>query len=187
MRALIFLFLLTSCFIPKDFSTDSTRHNWGNLHWPRASNPIEIQVVSHLSPEYEKLLPIVLKEWEESGLVIFHYEGTVNSCKSMDGYILVYDDNFGDIAWYGLATVWTINKEYIYKGTIQLNSFYSKMINPAAKQHVLCQEVGHILGLSHQKESDSCMNDESDLTNENYMHPNLNDYYELSRIYGNSY
>jgi hypothetical protein len=54
-----------------------------------------------------------------------------------------------------------------------------------ARQHVMCQEIGHDFGLGHQDESgadlNTCMDYSSALDN---PHPNQHDYEQLEAIYG---
>ena len=62
--------------------------------------------------------------------------------------------------WLGLARVFLDADGHITKGEVKLNTFVlSSYPNAqAAADHVLCQELGHILGLDHQDGPNSCMN-----------------------------
>ena len=74
------------------------------------------------------------------------------------------------------------NDYYFGSSTYQYN-------NEAEKLHVICQEVGHTLGLDHQSTDgtslDTCMDyyHNTSATDTSSTHPNQHDYDELSIIY----
>ncbi|EKD87458.1 MAG: hypothetical protein ACD_36C00073G0005 [uncultured bacterium] len=92
----------------------------------------------------------------------------------------------------GLAQIW-VSGDHITKGLAKVNDSYfntSTYNTPAWKNLVMCQEVGHTLGLDHQDEAfdnpnlGTCMDYTSDPdgppSNE---HPNAHDYEQLETIY----
>ncbi len=84
--------------------------------------------------------------------------------------------------WLGLARVFLDEDGHITKGEVKLNTMILSRpeYGPDAADHVLCQELGHILGLDHQPDSDSCMNG-ADLGD--YTSPNAHDFNTLLDIY----
>lgn len=68
----------------------------------------------------------------------------------------------GNPNWIGLAQIKIDSDGHIVEGKITLNSAYANYDNDNGTdniwKHVLCQEVGHILGLQHSGEA-TCMND----------------------------
>ncbi len=68
----------------------------------------------------------------------------------------------GNPNWIGLAQIKIDSDGHIVEGKVTLNSAYANYDNGNGTaniwKHVLCQEVGHILGLQHSGE-DTCMND----------------------------
>lgn len=64
--------------------------------------------------------------------------------------------------WLGLAQIW-IEDGHIVKGKVSLNTTFllgDPRFMPEATAHVLCQEMGHIWGLGHNRNDlDTCMND----------------------------
>lgn len=90
----------------------------------------------------------------------------------------------------GLAQIWVSGGEHIVQGITKVNDTYFNIptYNTTAwKNLVMCQEVGHTLGLDHQDENfnnanlGSCM----DYTGnpESNQHPNQHDYEQLELIY----
>lgn len=89
----------------------------------------------------------------------------------------------------GLAQLYVYG-DHITKATVKMNDYYFNQtrFNTAGwKNLVMCQEIGHVLGLDHQDENfsntpiGSCM-DYSTNTMPNQQ-PNYHDYYQLYVIY----
>ena len=83
----------------------------------------------------------------------------------------------------GLAQIWIETEEdgqkHITKGKVTLNTTIlagDSRFDPAAAQHVLCQEIGHILGLDHDRTAwDTCMDDGGSATTATEWFAILND------------
>ena len=62
--------------------------------------------------------------------------------------------------WLGRAQVW-IEGDHITKGDVKVNTdlLDSLFDDDFDDDHVLCQEFGHVFGLNHSGDSDTCMND----------------------------
>lgn len=106
-------------------------------------------------------------------------------CKPYAGQVEVCNARYGANGWLGLAQIWT-SGGHIVQGTAKVNDTYfdSSRYTAVAKQHVLCQEVGHAFGLDHQDESgadfDTCMDYGSKLDN---AHPDQHDNHTVNEIY----
>jgi hypothetical protein len=117
------------------------------------------------------------------------------------GRVEVCNYRYGSNGWLGLAQIW-ISGSHIVQGTTKVNDTYfnrARYNTPAWRNLVMCQEVGHTLGLDHQDEAHSntnlgtCMDYTNDpsgtlgtngtLSNE---HPNAHDYEELEAIYAHT-
>ncbi len=83
--------------------------------------------------------------------------------------------------WHMDAGVALMNDSYM----MESGSIYD---DPNARRHVMCQEIGHTLGLDHQgsPKKQSCMNDRWGLTDLNFVGPNEHDYDTLDGIYGSA-
>ena len=61
--------------------------------------------------------------------------------------------------WLGIAQIF-VEGGHITKGTVKLNTTFLNSYGAFVADHVLCQELGHILGLTHNVSvTDTCMND----------------------------
>lgn len=106
-------------------------------------------------------------------------------CRAYAGTVEVCNSRYGFNGWLGLAQVWT-SGGHIVQAVAKMNDSYldGSRYNNAAKQHVLCQEVGHAFGLDHQDESgadlNTCMDYASGLDN---PHPNAHDNEQINAIY----
>lgn len=111
------------------------------------------------------------------------------NCSQTSGRVEVCNKKYGNNGWLGIAQIW-VTGSHITQGVTKMNDTYfntAKYNTPAWKNLVLCQEVGHTLGLDHQDEVfdnpnlDTCMDYTSNpLTNQ---HPNTHDYEQLETIY----
>ena len=92
----------------------------------------------------------------------------------------------GNPNWIGLAQIKIDSAGHILEGKVTLNSAYANYNNGNGTaniwKHVLCQEVGHILGLQHDG-GDTCMNDAFE-TLGMYTGPDIHDAEQLNLIYG---
>ncbi len=94
----------------------------------------------------------------------------------------------GNPNWIGLAQIKIDSAGHILEGKVTLNSAYANYDNDNGTaniwKHVLCQEVGHILGLQHSGE-DTCMNDAFE-TLGMYTTPGGHDAQQLASIYNHA-
>ena len=163
-------------------------NTWGNYHWARTSNPFTLKLVDSVSPAWDSYLQTTRLDWGASSVVDTVVEaGTATkNCKGTSGKVQVCNGKYGYNGWIGLAQIW-INGVHITKGTAKMNDSYFSLPQyntPEERNHVMCQEVGHTLGLDHTSEDGSsqktCMDYSSDPLSQ---HPNLHDYQTLEAIY----
>ena len=171
------------------------RHSWGRYHWARASNPFTLLVGDNVNNTWDSSLNLTLSDWSQSS--VLDLKGTSGSagsnCSPTSGRVEVCNGNYGATGWLGIAQVWLGFKQHIGQGVVKNNDYYfnqDRYNSSAWRNMVMCQEVGHTLGLDHQDENfnnanlGTCM----DYTNspESNQHPNAHDYAMLASIYGHS-
>ncbi|MCA1692439.1 MAG: hypothetical protein LC733_09650, partial [Actinobacteria bacterium] len=108
------------------------------------------------------------------------------------GRVEVCNSTYGRNGWLGLASVWA-TENHITQATVKLNDTYfntAQYNTPAWRNSVMCQEVGHTLGLGHNDENfatvkETCMDYANDPTLN--QHPNAHDYEQLAAIYNNHF
>lgn len=167
-------------------------HSWGNYHWVRTSDPFVLKVGDNVSSLWDGHLATTASDWSLSSVLdATIVAGSTNpkNCKAVTGRVEVCNSKYGNNGWLGIASIWA-NGDHITQGTVKMNDTYfgtAKYNTSAWRNLVMCQEVGHTLGLDHQDENFSnanlgtCM----DYTNDPSanQHPNTHDYDMLETIY----
>jgi hypothetical protein len=167
-------------------------HSWNNYHWARTSNPFKVTIGDNVSSQWDSYMLGAAYYWNRSSVldVPVVYGGTSPSkCQARTGRVQVCNYSYGDTGWMGLAQLWT-NGDHITAATVKLNDTYfnqSRYNNNAWKNLVMCQEIGHTFGLTHQDEDFSntplgtCMDYSSNAVPNQW--PNAHDYSQLESIY----
>lgn len=166
-------------------------HAWANYHWARTSNPFTLKVGDNVSAAWDPYLDTTIADWTASSVVdLAKVAGSAGkNCRAKAGQVEVCAAKYGRNGWLGIASVWAAG-DHITQGTVKMNDTYyatATYNTPAWRNLVMCQEVGHTLGLDHQDEAfdnanlGTCM----DYTNDpsTNQHPNAHDYEMLETIY----
>lgn len=171
----------------------SADHAWNGYHWGRTANPFTLTLGDNVSSAWDSYLATTTaSDWSVSNVldtVVAAGNTKPRTCKATNGRVEVCSNKYGFNGWLGVAQVW-VSGEHIVKGTVKVNDSYfntSTYNTPAWRNLVMCQEVGHTLGLDHQDETfdnpnlGTCM----DYTNDpsTNQHPNQHDYDQLEAIY----
>src|SRR3989344_1379824 len=167
-------------------------HSWGGYNWARTANPFTLKVGDNVSSNWDSFLATTSGDWSLSSVsdtdIVAGLGG--KNCRATKGRVEVCNKKYGRNGWLGIAQVWIDGNGHITQGAVKMNDTYfnTATYNTAAwKNLVMCQEVGHTLGLDHQDENfnnpnlGTCM----DYTNNpaDNQHPNQHDYDELVAIY----
>lgn len=167
-------------------------HSWGGYHWARTSNPFNLKLGDNVSGVWDAHLATASYDWSLSSVLdtaIVSGSANPKNCRATAGRVEVCNSKYGKNGWLGVASIWA-SGQHIVQGTVKMNDTYfntAKYNTPAWRNVVMCQEVGHTLGLDHQDENFSnadlgtCM-DYSTNPDPN-QHPNLHDYEMLETLY----
>lgn len=167
-------------------------HSWGPYHWGRTANPFNLKLGDNVSSAWDAYLATASADWSLSSVLdttVVAGSTSSRNCRPKSGRVEVCNRSYGSTGWLGVASIW-VSGTHIAQGTVKLNDTYfntSTYNKPAWRNHVMCQEVGHTLGLDHQDENfgnpplGSCMDYSSDPTLN--QHPNAHDYEQLEAIY----
>lgn len=187
LAAFLILFIIAACPV-----ISSANHSWGNYHWARSSNPFTLKLGDNLTPAWDSYLGTTSYDWSLSEVL----DTTVvpgltkpKNCRSSSGRVEVCNARYGNNGWLGVAQIW-VSGSHIVRGVVKLNDTYFNTAtynSPAWRNLVMCQEIGHTLGLDHQDEDfynaplGTCM----DYSNDPFpnQHPNAHDYEQLEIIY----
>ena len=95
-------------------------------------------------------------DWNESVLKNAVTAG-FGTCDPVRGRVEVCNAEYGQNGWLGIAQVWIYRGRagHIAQGLVKVNDTYFNMTqynSQAWRDYVVCQEVGHTLGLGHQDE-----------------------------------
>ena len=168
-RYLVLAALLVAVFVTA--TTASADHSWDGNHW-RSDNLSPTVVNKTTSSLYN--VPAGVAEWANLSAPINPVMAT-----GTKGNITVSEGS--SVFWAGLARIF-IQDGHITKGEVKLNTRYLRTVGGAAADHVLCQEMGHVLGLDHNRtQTDTCMNDQ--IAVGSATSPNAHDDQQLNLIY----
>ena len=201
IRKAVFVLLLlgVTLFIVSFAPSVYANHSWNGYHWARISNPFTLKLGDNVSSNWKSFLGTTSSDWSQSLVLdttIVPGTTTARRCRPTSGRVEICNYKYGKKGWLGMAQIW-VNGSHIIQGVTKLNDTYfnTAQYNTVPWRNlVLCQEVGHTLGLDHQDENFSntnlgtCMDYTDDpsgvlktqLSNE---HPNTHDYEELATIY----
>lgn len=195
MRRTLLVVTLGALWLAVTPAVGNAGHSWNGYHWSRSANPVTLPLVDSTVKVDEVLdwpgyLSAVSVDWSKSTVLdtsltpgdtqfasrvlCLPDAGTIRACNAENPNVL----------WLGLATVW-LDGKHITRASSQVNDTWFKTSffrDKHAARHVLCQEVGHTLGLDHQYAA-TCMDDINGLKDPAYVSPNAHDYHELETIY----
>ncbi len=183
--------VLTTLILAGGSGSSWADHDWSTYHWARTANPIPLQVVDSVDPDWQYEFDMALYEWNLSSVLNMSVGSADDAgrirkqCKMQAGQIRVCNASYGFNGWLGLATIGIDSNKHIDQGSAKVNDSYSfYWADPNEKRHVMCQEIGHLFGLGHTSEDGSsqqtCMDYSSD---PNSIAPNSHDYQMLDAIY----
>ncbi len=189
---MMFVPVAFALFIGVSVMPASADHSWGNYHWARTANPFMLKLGDNVSSQWDAHLATTSADWSASSVLdttIVSGGTNPKNCKAVSGRVEVCNGKYGKNGWLGIASIWA-SGDHIAKGTVRVNDTYfntAKYNTPAWRNLVMCQEVGHTLGLDHQDEAfdnanlGTCMDYTSDPSSN--QHPNPHDYDQLATIY----
>jgi hypothetical protein len=190
-RRSLLVLLVSFAFVALPAIT-SANHSWGGYHWARTSNPFTLKLGDNVSSAWDTYLGTTSSDWSLSAVLdttIVAGRANPKNCRATSGRVEVCNSTYGNNGWLGVAQIWA-SGGHITQGAVKLNDTYFKTATyntPAWRNLVMCQEVGHTLGLDHQDENfgntplGTCMDYSNDPVPN--QHPNAHDYEELDIIY----
>ena len=173
----------------------AANHSWNNYHWARKSNPLPLVVVDSVTAEWDFAFRESLTRWASSTVLDNSVDSTAEDsrtrkrCQMVSGQIRVCNAAYGQNGWLGSATIYIDSNGHITQGTTKVNDSYGWYFTayPSEKNHVMCQEIGHLYGLGHTSEDGTSQRTCMDYsTDPNSQWPNDHDYQQLASIYAHT-
>lgn len=135
-------------------------HSWGGYHWARTSNPFTLKLGNNLTSPWGSYLGTTSSDWSVSTVLNTSIvPGTAlrspsprKDCYPTTGRVEVCNRTYGNTGWLGVAQIW-VSGLHLTQGSVKVNDSYfnTATYNTSAWRNlVMCQEVGHTLGLNHQ-------------------------------------
>ena len=169
-------------------------NSWGKYHWDKSTaEPVELR--NNLTTEWANSFSGASSDWNYSVLQNEITAGAGTACDPVLGGVEVCNAEYGSNGWLGIAQIWVYRGRdgHIAQGLVKVNDTYfntSTYNTQPWRDYVVCQEVGHTLGLSHQDENfdnvnlGTCMDYTSDPNGPpSNEHPNAHDYDVLTDKY----
>lgn len=183
-------FALAAATLP---ASAAANHAWGSYHWGVKATPFTVGLDNNLTTTgWRTIGASSSADWTKSTVLDAPLSGLKSDnkrCKASAGIGEVCNGKYGYNGWLGLAQIW-LSGGHITQGTAKMNDAYlaSSSYIDINRQHVLCQEVGHVFGLGHTSEDGSdqqtCMDYSGDLGNPS---PNAHDDEQLNLIYSHTH
>jgi hypothetical protein len=164
-----------------------------NYHWARTTTSFNLKLGDNVTAAWDAHLVTTAADWSASDVLdTYIVAGLVNpkNCRPTAGRVEVCNAKYGNNGWLGIAQIWITGGVHITQGVTKVNDTYFNTAaynTPAWRNLVMCQEVGHTLGLGHQDENfnnanlNTCMDYTSNP--ESNQHPNTHDYDELNHLH----
>lgn len=172
-------------------SVASATHSWNGYHWSRSTSSFTLQVIDSNTPNWDDELAQALSDWSRSSKLdmrVTSYDDSATTrqrCSMVLGKVRSCNYSYGTNGWLGLASINLDSSGHINQGSSKMNDSYSSSFaSQNERWHVMCQELGHTIGLGHTSEDGSTQNTCMDYSQSSTStRPNTHDYNELYTIY----
>lgn len=185
--------IIAAAFATTSFAAYAS-HSWSNYHWARTGSSFTLRVIDSNTTDWDDELSRALSQWSQStklDMVVSSSDSsaaTRSSCPAPAGKIRSCNYTYGQNGWLGLASINLDSRGHISTGTSKMNDSYSSSFaSQNQRWHVMCQELGHLLGLNHTSTNgtsqSTCMDYSQSASS---VAPNSHDYAQLVTIYGHT-
>lgn len=166
-------------------------NTWNNYHWARDTSSFSLKVIDSVTSDWRYPFDESMARWSSTSVLdlavvsVDAARKTRKRCKMVRGQMHVCNAAYGANGWLGMASIYLDGSGHIVQGSAKMNDSYNQ--DATERNHVMCQEIGHVLGLDHTTEDGSsqstCMDYSSSV---NSQWPNQHDYDTLLSLYGHT-
>ena len=185
-------------------SNAEANHAWGSYHWARTTPQFTLKLGDNLTTaDWQGHLYQASSDWNSpqqfgassTPLLTAVVAGqSSRRCGMVAGTTQICNSKYGNNGWLGLASINITGGVHITQGSAKMNDTYFSTAtynNPNERLHVMCQEIAHTYGLTHQSEDGSSQNSCMDYFSNTGANagstlstrPNKHDFDQLSLIY----
>ena len=136
----------------------SADNSWSKYHWDIATADTPLGFGDNLTGVWPSSLAGASSDWNAS-VIKNQIVSTLSNadCDPVLGRVEACNYAYGENGWLGIAQIWVYRGRdgHIAQGLVKLNDTYfnlDKYDTQSWRDYVMCQEVGHTIGLSHQDE-----------------------------------
>ena len=169
-------------------ATTAGRQNHG-YRWKADDIPFELDFGDNVGRGYSSALNKAAQQWRKSDYIKPRIEGghtNPNRCRATKKRVEVCSGEYGDTRWLGLTGIWARHGE-VKQAVILINDSYlgsGELHRAVVRDHVLCHEMGHALGLGQEKGHKSCMSDSPrHIFDHSWAKPSKQNYNQLKQLY----
>ncbi|MGH8029658.1 MAG: hypothetical protein ACREO3_06970 [Arenimonas sp.] len=175
-------------------SLATASHTWNNYHWARNTSSFNLQVIDSNTSDWDDELALALNQWSQSTKLNMSVTSSDDAsrtrklCRMVAGKVRSCNASYGNNGWLGLASINIDSSGHITQGSSKMNDSYSaSFASQDERRHVMCQELGHTIGLGHTSENGTSQNTCMDYSQSSTStSPNAHDYDQLVAQYGHT-
>ena len=173
--------------------TVNASHSWSTYHWATEDGVVHLPTVSKITSDWTGSYDESLNQWESAHIDHTTREvGSTSSkdrkrCTAIQGKMVTCNATYGRNGWAGLASINLDSNGHITQGIAKMNDTYLANDTVDYRNHVMCQEIGHVYGLGHTSEDGSSQSTCMDYSNSlSSQWPNNHDFQMLAEMYNHT-
>lgn len=159
---------------PVTYPTDHVIN--GGVHWNRVNTATaQVYFIDHTSVRWP--VSASAQTWNQTNRLGVYWRSPSQGCPGSNvGCVPVTEVSLPNAAWHG-STSLAWSGDHFTQVSIKLNTAVTT--TSSQKRSVACHELGHAIGLDHQRVNDSCMTDGAVYP----LYPNGHDFDKIKGLY----
>jgi hypothetical protein len=148
----------------------------GGVHWERSNTATaQVYFIDHTSVRWP--VSASARTWNQTDRLGTYWRSPSQGCPGSNvGCVPVTEVSLPNAGWHG-STSMAWQGDHFTQVSIKLNTAVTT--TSSQKRSVACHELGHAIGLDHQRVNDSCMTDGAVFP----LYPNGHDFEKIKGLY----